>query len=131
MQSAEQSGTTSDLKSAIQNAVEQVFQDDGLDAQALQQQSAGQAIYGSYHHHHHHGQAGGVGQGNQDNDADDLLGPPPPPSGGDAATSGQTSGAATDAQQVSGQQLLDLLLQLAQSLNGSPSTPGQLLDVQS
>jgi hypothetical protein len=125
VQGVEQSGSTSNLDSAIQNAVDQVLQNNGINPQTLQSQqsqSTGQAQGAHHHHHHHHG--GSVGQSGdstssqQTSDTDALSG-----------TASSTT-CTTASQQSSSQQLADLLSQISGTAGGNQSVSGFLLDLQ-
>lgn len=126
IQKAEQSGNTSDLKSVIKDAVNQLLKDDGMDPQKLQQETTGQAQGAQHHHHHHHhGQGGGVDQGNGTTNSQQTS---------SQQTDSQTGGTAqadnTASQQGASQQITELLLQLSGSSGGNQSVTGLLINVQ-
>jgi len=126
VQTAEQSGNTSSLNSTIQDAVNQVFKDNGINPDTLKQQATGQTQGAAHHHHHHHSEPGSASQ---------SSGASSQPTSGTSTQSGattQTSGtpSTTVTQQTSGQQIADLLAQISGTSGGSQSVSGFLLNVQ-
>jgi hypothetical protein len=136
IQEAEKSGNTSDLKTVIQNAVEQALKAAGIDPQTLQQQAEGQGTQGAHHRHHHHhqGQAGGVDQGNGTGSTAGSEPTSSQPTDSQTGVTGQTNGAdnTTGSQQTSSQQISELLMQILQvsgSSSGNQAVSGFLLDM--
>jgi len=132
VQTAEQSGNTSNLASVIQEAVNQVFKNNGIDPSTLEQQAAGQT-QGAHHHHHHHAEAGSAGETSGDS-SQSASGT----TSGGATTSGTTASSSTTSgttavtatQQASLQQLADLLSQIAGTSSGNQSINGFLFSAQ-
>lgn len=133
IQEAEKSGNTSDLKTVIQNAVEQALENAGIDPQTLQQQA--EATQGTHHRHHHHqGQAGGVDQGNGTGSTAGSEPTSSQPTDSQTGVTGQTNGAdnTTGSQQTSNQQIGELLMQILQvsgSSSGNQAVTGFLFDM--
>ena len=134
IQEAEKSGNTSDLKTVIQNAVEQALKNAGIDPQTLQQQA--EATQGTHHRHHHHhqAQAGGVDQGNGTGSTASSEPTSSQPTDSRTGVTGQTNGAdnTTGSQQTSSQQIGELLMQILQvsgSSSGNQAVTGFLLDM--
>jgi activator of HSP90 ATPase len=123
IQTAEQSGNTANLNSAIQGAVDQVLQNNGINPDALQQQASGQ-IHGS-HHHHHHGESSSTNQAsNTSSQTSDAT----TSNGSTTQTGASTSTAAT--QQTANQQIAELLSRISGASSGNQSISGFLFNVQ-